>query len=265
MEKPFFSIIVVAYNAAAYIRKTIESVLCQSFTDFEIVVKDAASTDGTLAEIPKDSRIRVYSEKDGGIYDGMNAGVSYATGLYCTFLNCGDLLYDENVLACIYEKAKDCDPSTTILYGDCIRGEAYVKQPSTVSAFYLYRTPLNHQSMFFGTETFSRYGLYDTNLKIAADYDYTVRAFKAGASLVYCPTTVCYYLGGGASESAKGREQMRRDYEYIKCTHFSKKERRKYGLRLRLSMPGLRQWMNSAKAPTWVRKLYRKLVNRVNG
>lgn len=264
MERPFFSVIVVAYNAEELIAPTVRSVLQQSFQDYEIIVKDACSTDKTLEKVPQDPRVRVYSTKDSGIYDGMNEAVRYATGKFCTFLNCGDTFYDSYVLEKIYATAKDCAPDNTILYGDCCRGAYYVKQPGKITPFYLYRTPLNHQSMFFGTELFAKYGEYDAELKIAADYEFTTRAYKAGVGFVYCPVTVCHYLGGGVSESKKGEQIKKRDYEKIYSKYYTSGERRKYDLMLALSMKKLRQRISSGNSPKFLKRLYRALVNAVN-
>ena len=264
MARPYFSIIVVAYNAEMFIKDTIDSVLKQKFQDYEIIVKDACSKDKTLENIPKDDRIRIYSTKDKGIYDGMNEAIGYANGFYCTFLNCGDTFYDENVLTHMYDVSVQCDSSNTILYGNCYRGNVYVKQPSELTSFYLYRTPLNHQSMFFGTEMFSILGNYNIDLKIAADYEYTVRAFKADVNFVYCPETVCNYLGGGVSESEKGNLIKKNDYAYVHEKYFTAGEKRKFKLLLFLSMKNLRQKIVSDKSPAWMKKMYQKFVNRVN-
>ena len=219
MERPFFSIIVVSFNAAPYIRKTIESVLAQDFTDYEIVVKDAASTDGTLDEIPKDDRIRVYSEKDTGVYDGMNAAIEYATGKYLLFLNCGDYLPHEHVFSDVYKIAKDKDEGNTILYGDFTRRGVRFKPASRLTPFYLYRTPLCHQTEFFGCGIFEK-ERYETRFVILGDYNLTLKTFFAGYKYVYVPTVVADYLGGGASESPKGIAMRRRERAEILSIHF---------------------------------------------
>lgn len=264
MDKPYFSIIVVSFNAEKYIEKTLFSILNQKFQDYEIIVKDACSKDDTLKKIPQDNRIRIYCTKDNGIYDGMNEAIEYVQGQYCTFLNCGDTFFDENVLKKVYDVISKKEANNTIFYGDCYRENIYVKQPSKLTDFYLYKTPLNHQSMFFCVELFSRLGNYNTNLKIAADYEFTIRAFKSGVDFIYASIVVCNYLGGGLSESEKGKEIKKGDYAYIHDTHFTEKEKRKFNLLLALSMKKFRQKIASSKSPKWVRKLYRKVVNLVN-
>ena len=74
---PFFSIIVVCYNAGEELRKTVESIQNQTDTDYEIIVKDGVSTDGSLKQLKEDDRLRIYSSPDKGIYDAMNQAVSY--------------------------------------------------------------------------------------------------------------------------------------------------------------------------------------------
>lgn len=265
MKRPFFSIIVVAYNAEKFIRTTIDSVLMQRFTDYEIIVKDACSADGTVDMLPNDERIRLYVTKDNGIYDGMNEAITYAKGQYLCFLNCGDVFESGDVLRKLYESVKQCTDTNTVLYGDCIRKEGLCRQPKKMTQFYLYRTPLNHQSMFFGKEAFEHCGVYDTQYRISADYDCTVRMLKKGVEFIHCPIVVCRYQGGGVSESKKGIQIMRMEAEKIRKEHFSISERKRYDFMLKLSLPGFRRKLISSQCPIWIRQLYRQLVNLING
>ena len=93
MKNPFFSIITVVFNGENEIEKTINSVLNQSFDDFEYIIIDGKSTDKTLSKIKKydDNRIKVISESDNGIYDAMNKGLKIVKGKVVGILNCGDL------------------------------------------------------------------------------------------------------------------------------------------------------------------------------
>ena len=265
MSKPFFSIVVVSYNAQDYISATIESALSQDFTDFEIIVKDACSKDETLARIPSDERIQVYSTKDSGIYDGMNEAIAYAKGRFIHFLNCGDSFFDEKVLSRIYETAKSLEEEGSILYGDYSRRGIFCKQPSQMSDSYLFRTTLNHQSMFFERVLFEKFGNYDLKYTICADYDFTLRAFRAGVPFVYCPGIVCSYLGGGVSETKEGDIKRLNQNRDIISKHFSKKEIRKYKIKFFFTFKRLRQFLYSDKRPAWIRNIYRKFVNRANG
>ena len=261
MNKPFFSIIVVSLNAKDYIKDTINSVLNQSFDDYEIVVKDGLSTDGTVDNIPPSDKIRIFEEKDKSIYDAMNQAICHSTGKYLCFLNCGDYFENSDVLKNIYDTAKNYEDA--VIYGNYSRKGVVFKQPSNITPFYLYRTPLCHQTMFFAKTLFDE-KLYDTSLKILADYEHTLSDFKAGRKFVYVPVTACDYMGGGVSESENGRRIKKQEYNAIKKLYFSKSEIKKYDFRLKLSMKKLRQKMISDSVPKWVRKLYRFMVNKVN-
>lgn len=264
MNNPFFSIIVVSLNAENLIRKTIESILKQTFSDFEIVVKDAVSKDNTLAQIPNDERIHVYSESDTGIYDGMNQATAYSSGKYLLFLNCGDYFTDKNVLSNVYAVAKQFDEQNTVIYGDYSRKGVKAKQPGELTDFYLFRTPLCHQTVFFGRGVLQSLSGYDTEYKILADYDLTLRAFRNGTKFIYCPVIISDYLGGGISESEKGKVLKAKEYKIIQNINFSKKQQKTYALMIKLSFKGLRQKLASDKSPLWLRKIYRGAVNLIN-
>ena len=114
MAFPMFSIIVVSLNAGDKLLETIESIREQSFTDYEVVIKDGGSKDGSVEFLKKQmlgfdtamrNRIRLFEEKDSSIYDGMNQAVEKAEGKYLYFLNCGDYFYDERVLERVAEMA----------------------------------------------------------------------------------------------------------------------------------------------------------------
>lgn len=261
MNKPFFSIIVVSLNAKDYIKDTINSVLNQSFDDYEIVVKDGLSTDGTVDNIPPSDKIRIFEEKDKSIYDAMNQAICHSTGKYLCFLNCGDYFENSDVLKNIYETAKNYEDA--VVYGNYSRKGVVFKQPSNITPFYLYRTPLCHQTMFFAKTLFDE-KLYDTSLRILADYEHTLCDFRGGKEFIYVPVTVCDYMGEGVSESPKMKALKNEEYKVVQEKYFTKKELKKFKLKILLSMKKLRQKMISDSAPKWVRKLYRFMVNKVN-
>ena len=104
MQTKFFSIIVVALNPGERLERTLRSILEQTFTDYEVIIKDGGSKDGSADFIKEEGilekypQIRMITQPDKSIYDGMNQAVSYAEGKYVQFLNCGDLFYDKEVL-----------------------------------------------------------------------------------------------------------------------------------------------------------------------
>ena len=104
MQKPFFSIVVVALNPGERLKKTLDSIGNQTFTDYEVILKDGGSTDDSLEKLKQDgyfenkNQIVIQQKKDESIYDGMNQAVSLVTGRYVLFLNCGDYFYSDRVL-----------------------------------------------------------------------------------------------------------------------------------------------------------------------
>lgn len=263
-DNPLFSIIVVSYNASALIKDTVDSILRQTFDNYEIVVKDACSTDDTIAQIPESDRIRLFQSKDLGIYDGMNMAIKEAKGRFLHFLNCGDKFASVDVLERVAGFIRSSEISGGIIYGDCIMNGVYKKQPSRITPFFLYRTPLCHQSMFFSKTVFSELGLYDLSFRIAADYDCTVKAFKNHIPFYYLNIPICRYLGGGISDSAKGIQIKTKEYQRIYKTYYSVWERFKYELLVALSLRRLRYWVLSDKSPKFLREMYHKTVNKVN-
>ena len=104
MQKPFFSIVVVSLNPGERLEKTLNSILSQTYQNYEVILKDGGSKDGSLKTLQEQGffedkpQIRVIQKSDKSIYDGMNQAVSYVGGRYVQFLNCGDYFYSVTVL-----------------------------------------------------------------------------------------------------------------------------------------------------------------------
>lgn len=210
-----------------------------------------------------DKRIKVYSEPDQGIYDAMNRAIAYARGQYLVFMNCGDLFSDERVLERIYEAlAESADPD--ILYGNFEIDKIVYEQTTTMTDFYLFRTPLNHQSMFIKKEAFDRLEMYDCDYKILADYEFTVRCWYNKLCFIHANVIVCRYLGGGISESKSGVRIREVERRTILRKYFSTPQRLLYNMVLLISLRKFRIWMLSGSCPYFIRKGYRKLVNVIN-
>jgi glycosyltransferase involved in cell wall biosynthesis len=177
------SIITVVYNNAATIEHTIQSVLAQDYEDVEHVIVDGASKDGTLDIINKyKDRIGiVISEKDKGMYDAMNKGIRAATGAVIGILNSDDFFHDDQVLSKVAAAFKD-DAALEATIGDII----FVKEDNTTTLRHYnaqhwrpskfawgYMPP--HPSFFCKKELFDKYGYYQIDYKIAADYELLIR------------------------------------------------------------------------------------------
>ena len=104
MQRPFFSIVVVSLNPGERLEKTLNSILSQTYQNYEVILKDGGSKDGSLISLKEKGffedkpMIKVVEQPDKSIYDGMNQAVTYATGNYVQFLNCGDYFYSDTVL-----------------------------------------------------------------------------------------------------------------------------------------------------------------------
>ena len=98
MAQISFSIVIVCLNPGDKLLPTVQSVLSQQYGNYEIVIKDGGSVDGSAKDLPADSRIKLIVDADTGIYDAMNQALPHMSGQYVLFLNCGDVLHDDQVL-----------------------------------------------------------------------------------------------------------------------------------------------------------------------
>lgn len=237
-----FSIITVCFNAGDKLKNTLENILAQTYTDYEIIVKDGGSSDKSLEFIPKDERIKVFSEKDKGIYDAMNAAVSKASGDYVIFMNCGDSFYDENVLSNTAAKISD-KPDSRIYYGDAYFKTAgeIISQPKEISESICYRHMPNHQSCFFDRKLWDDDG-FDLKYRIRADYDFFLRSyFVKNIRPAYLGITVASYEGGGYSES--NRKLDREEHREIVVKYMGEKKANHYRRIMILTLQPLRTWI----------------------
>ena len=170
------TIITINYNNASGLRKTMESVLAQTSREFEYIVIDGASTDGSVEfiqtfKLSSFQTLNYISEPDKGIYNAMNKGIKMAKGEYVHFLNSGDWLVDEKVVADMSNELPDCD----IFVGNVIQvrqdgKKRYCKNNKKVSLLTFYRGTIQHTSAYIRRSLFDKYGLYDESLKIVSDW-----------------------------------------------------------------------------------------------
>ena len=247
-----FSIVVVSLNPGDKLKKTLQSILMQDFTDYEVIVKDGGSKDGCLeraAEELDDPRIHLYTEKDKSIYDGMNQAVSHAQGEYIYFLNCGDKFYDKKVLGKIAGEiavVEKKEPGKRhIFYGD-IFGEkngVHITPAPKITGFTCYRNVPNHQSCFYSA-TLCKEKPFEIRFKIRGDYEHFLWCFyKAEADMVYIKTPIAYYEGGGYSESRENIARSKAEHREITAKYMSRKELFRYRAAMLLTLAPLRTFM----------------------
>lgn len=233
------SIITINYNNADGLRKTLASVAAQSYRDIEHIIIDAASMDGSVdvikeyvakvenreSTLTKVKSVHWVSEKDKGIYNGMNKGIRKATGDYIQILNSGDVLVAPDVTErMIKEVEKEEYPS--ILYGNMLKsydGKKIVRDTcgggmyTPESFLYFYNGTLNHDCAYIRRDLLDKYGLYNENMKICSDWEWYVRAIVLGGEkAVYTNIDVTIFDMNGVSES------------HGKNAELIKKERREY-------------------------------------
>lgn len=197
---PRFSVITVTRDNLPGLRRTANSLDSQTYRDFDWIVIDGASRDGTPAFLAA-TDAQWLSEPDTGIYDAMNKGLIRATGTYVLFLNAGDILADPAILA----DAANLDGD--LIYGDGREGSA-VKRAHSHRAL-LWGMFTYHQSIFYRRAAI-RGVRYDTQYRIAADYKFTAQLLRHGARAFYWPRVICDFEQGGISQiaAAAGRHEM---------------------------------------------------------
>lgn len=274
-----FSIIVVCLNAGDKLRETIESIRNQAEQDYEIIIKDGGSTDEItkaylsgygkhpaqepLYNVPPDNRIRVYSAKDDGIYDAMNQAVQYVQGDYVFFLNCGDIFYDNRVLAQVKEQILQAAlPSQYIFYGNIYerRTNALVQSNPMIDDFACYRNVPCHQACFYAAKLL-RDKAFDTAYKVRADYEHFLWCIYASHAItVYMPIIVANYEGGGFSETKENQKKSRLEHREIVNKYLPAAKVRKYRLIMFMTLAPIRTWV--AQNPVTA-KLYQRIKQKL--
>jgi len=204
MSDPFLSIVIPTFNSAETLAKTLESVVGQTFSDIEVLVMDGLSVDNTveIAQRFQDKRIRIFSERDGGVYDAMNKGISISVGKWIYFLGSDDILFSKRTLDNVARALR----STTaeFVYGNVrMDGDSpWAKNDSIYDGTFtrekLFRKNICHQAIFYSKELFNRLGSYNPEYTVRADWDFNHRCF-ANCRVEYIDETIAIFKAGGRS------------------------------------------------------------------
>lgn len=221
-----FSIITINYNNCEGLRRTLESVVSQTFRDFEYIVIDGGSTDGSkeLIEQYADRIDYWVSEPDKGIYNAMNKGIAVAKGVYCNFMNSGDSFVDSSVLDKLVKERLVSDIIVGRSRGVKVTGDridfVYVSNPpQNITAKYLFDHSLNHQACFIRTCLLKKNN-YREDLKIVSDWAFFFDELILRDATYQClDCIVCNYDTEGVSSNVD-LEEERKLYFY---TAFSKR------------------------------------------
>ncbi|MCR5039686.1 MAG: glycosyltransferase [Bacteroidales bacterium] len=196
-----FSIIIPTFNSKLTIRRCVDSVIGQSYEDFELLLMDGASQDDTVAIVRSynDKRIRVFSEPDKGIYDAMNKGIDKSSGNWLLFLGSDDYLYDRDVLSNVVPFLLD---ELDVVYGEVEshwpelnRGEWSLEKIDGNRC---------HQAIFYNRRFFGKTIRYNLRYPVLADFDLNLKWFlNRKYKHCYIPITISHFSDGGMSSQVQ--------------------------------------------------------------
>ena len=268
-----FSIVTVCLNAENCIRETIQSILEQTTSSYEYIIKDGISTDGTVgiaeafsnAFAERGITYRIISKKDSGIYDAMNQAILESQGEWILFMNAGDRIANKNVLSTVenYPGLQEVQ----IVYGDNIsKTEEWFRYYKAAELEYIrFNKPFCHQSVFTRRELFGNTG-YSLKYRLCSDYHFYLCMYREGKRFLHIPEALSIYDINGVSSDWRTTfsERIRiledmpvRDEEAIrKVRDDMKKTRRIRFIRKmeKLFMPRLYQkiWERNRRREGWI-------------
>lgn len=269
MQKPFFSIVVVSLNPGERLKKTLNSILEQTYTNYEVILKDGGSGDGSLSGLQETgffdnkNQIKIIEQKDKSIYDGMNQAVAYVKGRYVQFLNCGDSFYSDRVLEEVAEYIEKhrkermeskaagdfaievIEEQPAIYYGNQYnqQQDTIVYSAPQINDFTCYRNVPCHQVCFYDYRLFEKRA-YELKYKVRADYEHFLYSiYQEGAKGISMPVVVASYEGGGFSETRENRKRSALEHKEITAKYLGKAKAFKYRMIMWLTLAPLRTAM----------------------
>lgn len=264
------SIIVVCLNPGEKLIETMESIYKQTFEDYEVVVKDGFSKDGSIERLedwlrtkPESfaDRVFIHQMQDKSIYEAMNQATKLAKGAFLYFLNCGDYFYSEDALADMVRGMKQ-HPEGKLFYGniyDALRQSTVQSNPN-IDAFACYRNVPCHQACIYHRSLFTEHG-YEPVYRVRADYEHFLWCFfEKRIQPVYIPVILSLYEGGGFSETKENRIRSQKEHKQIIEKYMSKAQIARYRAIMLLSLQPLRTAMAESKA---FGALYQKIKKRL--
>lgn len=269
--------------------KTLNSILKQTYTNYEIILKDGGSTDGSLSGLLEKgyfegkNQIRLVQEKDKSIYDGMNQAVVHAKGRYVQFLNCGDYFYSDTVLeevaACIEKQRKErvetqvagdfaievIEEQPAIYYGNQYNQlqDTIVYSAPQINDFTCYRNVPCHQVCFYDYRLFEKRA-YELKYKVRADYEHFLYSiYEEGAKGISMPVVAASYEGGGFSETKENRKRSALEHKEITTKYLGKAKAFKYHMIMWLTLAPLRTVIAESPALSGIYNAVKRGVYRL--
>lgn len=271
------SVITINRNNAAGLRDTMQSVVSQTSRDFEYIVVDGASTDGSVEVIKElaplfGDGMKWISEPDGGIFSAMNKGTRMAEGTYCLFLNSGDSFYDNKV---VEEFVKfDCKE-------DIISGKEYIPQmnivcippqPEKLTYDFFVDDVLRHQSTFIKRELLINLGGYSECYRIVSDWEFWMKALvQHNATYKIFPRIVSSYNMDGISNQQKydelrhseEKDALKRTLPRVYSNNVELRELRQFKKEYEYLRNGRIGWL--VKIAIWLKSFKRKDCSQILG
>lgn len=208
---PKISIITPTYNSENTLDRTINALLRQTFSDFEYIIIDGVSKDGTLDKIKsyisqfeeKGIAVKIISEPDKGVYDAMNKGISFAKGQLVGITNSDDW-YEDNALEVIWNKFSDgkVDRGNSMIYGiERVWKDSKIFNLQRRGAAFISESVLPHSTFFVSKAVYDKFGAFDLSVKVLADYDFICRCASRGVVLEEVDVVISNFCLGGISSS----------------------------------------------------------------
>ncbi len=239
-SRPLISIVTITFNAAATLPATMKSVAGQTFNDYEHILIDGASTDGTLGIARSNPYMRILSEKDNGLYDAMNKGLRLARGKYVLFLNSGDTFRTPEILARYAERAADdydiiySDTMVVDAEGNDIKPRHHTAPERLTFESFGKGMLVCHQAFMVKAAIAPQ---YDLSYRFSADYDWTIKCIKKTSPDRCCNLKIVgiNYLTAGTTDRNKVKSLLERyrimSRHYGRLSTFARHVRLVLGLR----------------------------------
>ncbi|WP_417698677.1 glycosyltransferase family 2 protein [Psychromonas sp.] len=214
------SVVTVCYNSENTIKRTFESLLKQSVLNFEHIIIDGQSSDGTLDIVERYAqtapyKVKVISEPDNGIYDAMNKGILQSNGDYIGILNSDDR-YNKRTIESISNVLMEQSPNIIYGYIRVMKGDdEIIVRRGNLNYVEDLNGLIQHPTCFISKNTYENFGLYDTSYKICADQDFMHRVISKGATTYALNEILTEFSIGGASYNTDAEsERLRYKFEH---------------------------------------------------
>lgn len=256
MTDPFLSIITINYNNTSGLKRTMQIVFDQTFQDYEYIIIDGDSNDGSVDIIKENETNLSYwiSEKDSGIFNAMNKGIKVSKGKYLLFLNSGDVLTSKFALG---EFINHPFFKGHIIYGDYKFDKGEKIYPDVLYPAYFMKTSLPHQSTFFKRDVFKEMGLYDEKYKIGADRAYYIKCYLSEKfKFQHVPYFLTHFDLSGVSNSKEIIKRKKEEDELLL--------REEYGTRYQVYKDELElQFKKNAAKRRSLKGIVKRIIKRI--